>query len=169
MTENTVDVLYDCRLELAEGPAWDARSESLVWVDILHGSVYRARLDTATPPERIDVGTHVGAALPSVVDGELLLCVRDGFARLDIASARLTPVAAPLAERPLSRFNDAKVAPGGRAFGGTMPYRAGDEDAQLYRLDDGGRAQAGRRSAHPVERPRLVSGRDTVCTWSTAE
>lgn len=137
MTEPNFDILVDCRLELAEGPTWDSQSEELIWVDILAGGVFLASLDSTRPVRRIDVGTHVGAALPSAVGGELLLCVRDGFARLDLASERLTPVARPLADRPQSRFNDAKVAPGGRAFGGTMPYRAGDEEAELYRLDEG--------------------------------
>lgn len=139
----SVDVLYDCRLELAEGPVWDARTARLIWVDILEGSVYQGDLDTDTPAKRTDVGSHVGAALPSTVSGELLLCVREGFARLDLETGGLEPVASPLAERPLSRFNDGKVGPEGRAFGGTMPYRSGDEAATLYRLDPGPRAQPG--------------------------
>jgi sugar lactone lactonase YvrE len=136
----SVDILYDCRLELAEGPTWDARSARLIWVDILTGSVYQGTLNPNGQPQHITLDTHVGAALPSEVDGELLLCVRDGFARLTIATEEWTPVASPLADRPLSRFNDAKSSPDGRAFGGTMPYRAGDESAHLFRLDPGPRA-----------------------------
>ncbi len=138
----SVDVLYDCRLELAEGPVWDARTEDLLWVDIREGSVYRGRLGADTPVQRWDVGTHVGAAMPSTLGGELLLCVRDGFARMALDTGEWEPVARPLFDRPLSRFNDAKVGPDGRAFGGTMPYRAGDEPASLYRLDAGARARS---------------------------
>src|SRR6478752_240781 len=107
----SVDVLYDCKLELAEGPVWDARSGQLIWVDILEGSVYRGGLGSDSALEHWEVGTDVGAALPSMLTGEMLLCVRDGFARLTLETGRWTPVASPLADRPLSRFKDAKISP----------------------------------------------------------
>jgi sugar lactone lactonase YvrE len=137
----SVDVLYDCRLELAEGPVWDARAGQLIWVDILDGAVYQGDLHADAPAQRTDVGTHVGAALPSTLAGEMLLCVREGFARRNLETGESEPVASPLADRPLSRFNDAKVGPDGRAFGGTMPYRARDEPAALYRLGPGPHAR----------------------------
>ena len=152
MTAPRIDVLHDCRLELAEGPAWDSQTNQLIWVDILEGCVYLGDLDGSQPVRCLDVGSHVGAALPSRASGELLLCVRDGFARYDVSTGALTAVADPLANRPLSRFNDAKVSPDGRAFGGTMPYRAGDEEGRLYRLDGAG-------IARPVaERLTLANG-----------
>ena len=118
--------------ELGEGPAYSGR---LTWVDILAGEVHYA--DAAGRTERtVEVGCHVGAALPGP-DGSLLLAVRGGFATLDRAGT-VTPLLDVLGDRDDLRFNDAKCDPRGRAFAGTMSY---DESrlgaATLYRLDDG--------------------------------
>lgn len=125
------ELLERDRAEVGEGPAWDAATESLIWVDITAGTVRR----TSASGERLAthaIGRHVGAALPAA-DGRLLLAVREGFALLDPSGT-----AEPLLEvepDPSMRFNDAKCDPHGRAFAGTMPYVAKRGVACLYRLD----------------------------------
>jgi sugar lactone lactonase YvrE len=71
------------------------------------------------------------------VPGELLLLLRDGF-YVRGSDGDVVPLARPLAETPEIRFNDGKVDPRGRAFGGSMPYAVGPPDAVLYRLDSPG-------------------------------
>ena len=140
-------IIRDEHAEVGEGPAFDARTGELWWVDILRGQVWQDRIATAADGTvtaegagqlALTVDTHIGAALPSRDPDELLLVVRDGFVRHNRATGHHTPLAAPLRDRPLARFNDAKVSPDGRAFATTMPYDAGQEDGELYRLDPNG-------------------------------
>ncbi|GAA2883558.1 SMP-30/gluconolactonase/LRE family protein [Streptosporangium fragile] len=120
------------RADLGEGPAWDAARERLVWVDITAGAVHL--LDPATGVDRaVDVGIHVGAAVPTA-DGELLLAVRDGIARLS-AEGTVRMVAEVEADVPGNRMNDAKCDPAGRLWAGTMPYEATPGAGALYRYD----------------------------------
>jgi sugar lactone lactonase YvrE len=80
------------------------------------------------------VGGHVGAALPAVEGGWLLLTA-DGFGFLDragIVSSLLV-----VDPRPELRFNDAKCDPSGQALAGTMRYDEAAGSASLYRLEVG--------------------------------
>jgi sugar lactone lactonase YvrE len=133
----TAEVLLPCRAEVGEGPTYDMRSDELVWVDILAGHVHRTTVSGAVD-RVLDVGTHVGAALPAERPG-LLLAVRDGWAYLTEDGA-VTGIETVLAGHPEIRFNDAKCDPAGRAFGGTMAYDPTPGTGTLFRLDPGGRS-----------------------------
>ncbi|MBB2910870.1 sugar lactone lactonase YvrE [Streptosporangium becharense] len=120
------------RADIGEGPAWDAVRGRLVWVDITACAVHV--LDPATGADQaVDVGVHVGAAVPTG-DGELLLAVRDGIARLT-AEGTVRMVAEVEADVPGNRMNDAKCDPAGRLWAGTMPYDSTPGVAALYRYD----------------------------------
>jgi len=127
------DVLLDLQLDLGEGPSWDAAAGRLSFVDILAGLVYVAN------PERVidilEVGMHVGAALPAA-NGGYLVARRDGFARLG-DDGSIKPLALPLRDQPGLRFNDGKCDPIGRAWAGTMPYHDRPGRGALYRLEGG--------------------------------
>lgn len=127
-----VQLLHDAKANVGEGPAWDARTGTLWWVDILNCTVWQGGLDG--PGKPFQVPDHVGAVLPAANTEELLLVMRDGFYRRN-AAGELTALAAPLAQEPEIRFNDAKCDPAGRAFGGTMPYESAEGRAALFRLD----------------------------------
>lgn len=131
----TVEVLREAAADVGEGPTWDAATQTLVWVDVHGCAVHREDLAGGFTSTVLD--RHVGAALPSATAGELLLVLRDGFYTLGPDGP--APIATPLADRPEIRFNDGKVDPRGRAFGGTMPYDTqGDRAGALYRLDPPG-------------------------------
>src|SRR3954465_6977127 len=93
------------RAELAEGPRWDARTQRLLWVDILAGAVH-----TFDPVNGLDIrrdlGRHVAAVAPWGPDG-LVAAAREGFVRLDADGSEqvLAPV---LADQPGLRFNDGR-------------------------------------------------------------
>lgn len=135
---SAVDVLRETTADVGEGPAWDAATDTLVWVDVHAGAVYRD--DMWGGWQEIVVDRHVGAALPSARVGELLLVLRDGF--YTHGSDGPTAIATPVADQPAIRFNDGKVDPRGRAFAGTMPYARGELPGALYRLDPPGVATA---------------------------
>jgi sugar lactone lactonase YvrE len=142
------DLLIRDEAEVGEGPAWDERSQTLVWVDIT-GATVRRSTAAGVPLARIAVGRHVGAALPTD-DDRLLLAVRGGFALLT-ADGTVEDLL-EVEPDPSVRFNDAKCDPLGRAFAGTMAYDLRPHAGRLYRLD----AAEGPR-ATPVLEPMTLS------------
>jgi sugar lactone lactonase YvrE len=132
-----VECPLDVRAELGEGPVWDFRAARLYFVDILRGLVHQ--YDPALGESRVyDVHTMVGAVAPTD-SGGLVLAVRDGFARLDLDTGRVRPIAAVESARPDARMNDGKCDPAGRFWAGTMALDERPNAGALYRLDpDGG-------------------------------
>src|SRR5207249_11709210 len=80
----------------------------------------------------------VGAVAPTE-RGDLVLAVHDGFARLDLATGRVTMIADVEADRPDHRMNDGKCDPAGRFWAGTMALDEREGAGALYRLDPDGR------------------------------
>jgi sugar lactone lactonase YvrE len=83
--------------------------------------------------------SFVGTVVPSSARGgsaELLVALRDGFARVDIESGALTALANPDGV-PTNRWNDGKCSPEGRFWAGTMgaPGLVKDGVGGLYVLD----------------------------------
>ncbi|MBT8367455.1 MAG: SMP-30/gluconolactonase/LRE family protein [Deltaproteobacteria bacterium] len=116
---------------LGEGSLWDHRRNWLYWVDIIDRKVNI--YDPATGNNRVlkvaqDVGTVV-----SDTSGNLVLALRDGFARLDIKSGEIVMIAEQ--KVPGNRFNDGKCDPAGRFWAGTMAYDQNEGAAALYCLD----------------------------------
>lgn len=131
------ELVLDACSELAEGPSWDAATGLLIWVDITHSLVHR--FDPATGrDEAIDVGKHVGAAVPRA-SGGLALALADGFGILDTYTGRVEMIAQVEAENPLNRMNDGKCDPSGRFWAGTMAYDSRVGAGALYRLETDGR------------------------------
>jgi sugar lactone lactonase YvrE len=88
--------------------------------------------------EVCDVGQPVGAAAPAA-DGSLVVATPEGFARLDVESGRLTPIATVETNIPGNRMNDGACDPAGRFWAGTMAIDERPGAGSLYRLDPDGR------------------------------
>lgn len=130
MTEFVAQVISGPRHVLAEGPVWNGISHTVIWVDIVRGSVFEGALDgitlTVLSEHRLD-GT-VGAAVPGP-DGSLLVAAQD---RLVVIAADGLRSDGPTVIAPeiLSRTNDGAVDPAGRFLIGTMASdgtKGGDE------------------------------------------
>jgi sugar lactone lactonase YvrE len=119
---------------LGEGPAWDAGSAELVWVDILSGTVY-LHDHQGGRRARYDLDGHVSSALPAE-EGGWLVTTADGFVLLE-REGSVQPLLTVEAHRPEIRFNDAKCDPWGQALAGTMRYDEAAGSATLYRLENG--------------------------------
>lgn len=132
-----VEPVLDARAELGEGPVWDHDAACLYFVDIERGLVHRH--DPATGALRTySVGAMVGAV--ALTDaGDLVLAIRDGFARLDLETGRVRRIADVEADRPGQRMNDGKCDPAGRFWAGTMALDHRPRAGALYRLDPDGR------------------------------
>lgn len=129
-------LLLDAKAELAEGPLWDESEQVLYWVDIMGGKLHRYN-----PATEIDEVFNVGQDVGTVVldeAGNVLLAVKDGFARFDLETETLDIIANPESEIENNRFNDGKVGPGGRFWAGTMAYDMTAHAGSLYCLDTDG-------------------------------
>jgi sugar lactone lactonase YvrE len=129
----SVEVFADLQADVGEAPHWDDRTNTLLFVDLTGGAVYRydqsgARLGS------FSVGQEVGAVVPRR-GGGLVLAVRDGIAVASDTGEDFE-IAAPV-ERdiPGNRMNDAKCDPAGRLLAGTMAFDLSPHSAALYRVD----------------------------------
>jgi sugar lactone lactonase YvrE len=138
------ELVFDAQATLGEGPAWDAKTQTLYWVDILE--------------KRVHAGTQVLAELDDFVgclaprkNGHLLLGKRFAFADLDPASGKLTVLASLDSEPSTNRINDGKCDPAGRFLAGTMDMNEKEASGSLYSFD-------GSRTARLLEGIRISNG-----------
>ncbi len=117
---------------LGEGPVWDARDQSLYWVDIPESRVHRMAADGSF--SSWDTGQPVGAVVPRA-SGGLVVAVRDGFLALDPDSGTLTTLAEVEKDQPGNRMNDGSCDRAGRFYAGTMAFDESPGAGALYRLD----------------------------------
>jgi sugar lactone lactonase YvrE len=120
-------------MQIGEGPVWDAKSQRLLWVDIVG-----QELNVFNPAD----GSNKTFKLPDIVtsatpraQGGVLLTLRRSFAFFDPTTEKLETIAEVEADMPGNRFNDGKTDRQGRHWAGTM----GDVDwnhpiGNLYRI-----------------------------------
>lgn len=131
-----IDVALDVRVELGEGPIWDASRGRLLFVDIPRGDVHE--FDPATGDHAIfEVGQPCGAIVPTA-KGDWLVAARDGFLRLNPQTGRTQLAAIIEDDRPDNRMNDGYCDARGRFWAGTMSMSHAPEAGGLYRFDPTG-------------------------------
>jgi sugar lactone lactonase YvrE len=131
------ELVLDAQAELGESPVWDPASSCLYFVDILRSHVHRFDPHSGAR-QAFDVGQLVGA-VAMAESGDLVLAVRDGFARMSLGSGRVDMIAEVEADRPDQRMNDGKCDAAGRFWAGTMALDERGGAGALYRLDPDGR------------------------------
>ena len=120
-----VELLYDAKAYLGEGPVWDSHSQTLYWLDILNKRIF-ANADLLL---QLD---DVAGCIAARKNGGFILALKadDGqrfsFAGLELGSAKLTLLSALENELPGNRFNDGKCDPRGRFIAGTMDLAEND-------------------------------------------
>lgn len=132
------ELVADVHAQLGEGPLWDARTDELLWVDILAGIVHR--FDPATGADRaFDAGSYVGAVVPRTRGG-YALAVAAGFA-LATDEGKVSPLTA-VGHDEAVRMNDGACDSAGRFWAGSMRLDEGRGGGCLYRLDADHRVDA---------------------------
>jgi sugar lactone lactonase YvrE len=126
------ELVLDARTDLGEGPAWEAHTGSLYWVDIHAGHLHIFSPLGGTD-RLIDVGEFLGCAAPRDAGG-LVLGLRSGFATLDLSTEKLTRLVNPEPHLPGNRFNDGKCDPAGRFLAGTLNDAEIKASGSLYSL-----------------------------------
>ncbi|XP_037498910.1 regucalcin [Rhipicephalus sanguineus] len=119
-----LEVASTRRSLLGEGPHWDERSSTLLFVDCLGRQVVRydpaSGLDTQVTPTE----GHIGNVIPFAEDNHrLALCMERGLYRLDLGTReKQLLVEMHDAQSPVkSRLNDGKCDALGRLWTGSMP------------------------------------------------
>ena len=136
------EVLDDRRCLLGEGPAFDAARNRLWWVDILSHRILWRDLNNGTTGD-LPTGDLIGAVILRQ-DGGLTACLSDRIVTIDPDSqAVLETIMMPTGHTQAAvslRMNDAKCAPDGQLFAGSMfvDEIPGSESASaLYRVKAG--------------------------------
>lgn len=121
---------------IGEGPSWDVRDQTLLWVDIVGQRVWRLDPVSGRTWSRI-VDQTVGAVLTRAAGG-LVLCLQDGVWVTDSDDGPARRLVAIEADDEMTRLNDAKVDRAGRLWGGTMAMDARPDAGTFYRVDADG-------------------------------
>lgn len=132
---HTLRPVVNAGAKLGEGPAWDARTNRLLWVDIDSHLIYSTDISDGTS-DVFDAGEAIGFVAPAS-DGRIV-----GARRNDVVLFRPIKDSAPEievvieleADEPRNRFNDGKADPAGRLwFGSISGGRKGE--GFFYRYD----------------------------------
>ncbi|MBN8580206.1 MAG: SMP-30/gluconolactonase/LRE family protein [Anaerolineae bacterium] len=122
-----VELILDAKATLGEGPAWDEKTQTLYWVDILEKRIYTAEGVLA------ELDEFIGCLAPRK-NGNLILGKRASFVNFDLATSQQTVLVA-LNESATNRMNDGKCDPAGRLLAGTMDMNEKDPTGNLYSFD----------------------------------
>ena len=84
-----VELIYNARAALGEGPVWDHDRNRLIWVDIEEGRIHFT--DPSSGNDKYtEVGTRISMAVPNK-EGFLIGTLQDGFAWILEKYARYSP------------------------------------------------------------------------------
>lgn len=122
-----VELLLDAKATLGEGPAWDEKTQTLYWVDILQKKIYAGTELLA------ELDDYVGCLAPCR-SGHLIVGKRASFVDFDPGTSQQTLLVA-LSEPATTRLNDGKCDPAGRFLAGSMDLNEKDPTGSFYSYD----------------------------------
>ncbi len=125
------ELYIDASATLGESPAWDAKTQTLYWIDVLERRVYAGRKPI------LQLGHYVGCLAPRK-HGGLVIAQRSGIWTLDSDMKRLHKLTTPPREFRHNRFNDGKCDPRGRFVAGTMDHNEKEASGALYSVTPAG-------------------------------
>jgi sugar lactone lactonase YvrE len=122
-----VELLFDAKAPLGEGPAWDEKTQTLYWVDIMQKKIYAGTELLA------QLDDFIGCLAPCK-NGNLILGMRASFVYFEPGSSQQT-ILTSLNESATNRVNDGKCDPAGRFLAGTMDMNEKEASGSLYSFD----------------------------------
>ncbi|HEY9238859.1 MAG TPA: SMP-30/gluconolactonase/LRE family protein, partial [Burkholderiaceae bacterium] len=120
---------------LGESPLWHPREQVLYYTDIPGHRLQR--FDPRSGELRHWAFDTDVSCLAPMLDGRLLLAMRDGLWHFDPASGERTRIAEPPYDPAVERFNDGKCDPQGRFWVSTIYEPRDPPRAALYRWAGG--------------------------------
>ena len=128
------ELYIDARATLGESPAWDAKTQTLYWVDVLERTIY------AGARRILQLDDYVGCLAPRQ-GGGLILARGRSFHLLMPNMKTVRKLPSPRSQPLHNRFNDGKCDPRGRFLAGTMDHNEKEDSGTLYSLSAGGQAR----------------------------
>lgn len=113
-----ITVIGESRCRLGESPVWDPDLKRLFWVDVLAQLVWS--LDPVTGSQTAVPAPDLVGNLVLGAPGTLVVGLRHGVGRLDIATGAFTPIETPPGLTEAERLNDGKTDRQGRYLTGSM-------------------------------------------------
>lgn len=126
------ELLLDAKAALGEGPAWEEKSGTLYWVDILGRQVHAWRNGR---DESLQLDEFVGCVAPRLAGG-LVAALKNSIWMLDMEAGKGRQLA-EVNETEANRFNDGKCDPAGRLLAGSMNMDETSPTGSLYILEAG--------------------------------
>lgn len=123
-----IELLFDAKAALGEGPIWDSHTQTFYWIDILNKRIYSGS------EILIELDDLIGCIAPRK-NGGIILTQRSSFASLELDLVKLTPLSTLKGEPSNNRFNDGKCDPSGRFLAGTMDMGESKPTGSLYSFD----------------------------------
>ena len=124
------ELILDAKATLGEGPAWDLKTQTLYWVDILEKRIYAGTELLAQMDDM--VGCLAPRKNGNLILGMSQLASRASIVDFELATAQQTVLASLSAEPPTNRLNDGKCDPAGRFLTGSMDMNEKDPNGALY-------------------------------------
>jgi sugar lactone lactonase YvrE len=122
--------------QIAEGPVWDGRTGTLLWVDIPNGVICRRRAESVVS-DRVAVGEQVGCVALTAVPDVVVAALRSGWYWVNLESGVRRLIAKPEPADRRCRFNDGAVDPAGRLWTGSLHDGETEPVGRLYCLGAG--------------------------------
>ncbi len=113
-----VRLALDLHATIGESATWVSAEEALYWIDIKEPALHRWHPGTGERA-RWGLTSDVGA-FAFLEDGGVVVALRQGLHRLDLASGALDPMTPPPFDPALFRFNESACDPLGRLWVGVM-------------------------------------------------
>lgn len=131
MVHGQVRCVWPAGCLLGEGPIWDAKLQSLLFVDIKRPSILKWSTNgtVATFALQKEIG-----AIALRTNGTLVAALKDEFALIQLDPFLLTPITLPKPEPPSNRFNDGKCDPSGRFWAASMDDACASPTGAIWRL-----------------------------------
>ena len=101
-----MNLVFDGRAELGEGPVWDESSQSLYWLDLFLGHVHR--YDTKTKKDSFIKMDEIIGCLTLRKRGGLLVATESGVYAIDFFKETKLRISDIEADKPEKHFNDGK-------------------------------------------------------------
>ena len=113
-----MNLVFDGRAELGEGPVWDESSQSLYWLDLFLGHVHR--YDTKSKKDSFIKMDEIIGCLTLRKRGGLLVATESGVYAIDFFKETKLRISDIEADKPEKHFNDGKIDPIGRFWFGSI-------------------------------------------------
>jgi len=129
----SIHIVNDYQCVLGEGPVWDAKRNSIIWLDIIKGNIHEYNTKNAVF-NTIAVHQMIGS-FALCENGHYIAALQHGLFFINKFTGEQKRIAQPEIHLPQNRFNDGKCDPAGRFWAGTMSIKDEAGAGNVYMLD----------------------------------